>query len=64
MIGKDRIRFLLIVSLRTEERIIWNASLGIIPFEIVCTSASRTYRLHGVRIILRDRDPGVAQDLD
>lgn len=38
--------------------------LGIIRFEIVCTSAWRTYRLHGVRIILRDRDPGVAQNLD
>lgn len=41
-----------------------DGSLGIIRFEIVCTLARRTYRLHGVRIILRDRDPGVAQDLD
>lgn len=36
----------------------------IIRFEIACTSAWRTYRLHGVRIILRDRDSGVSQDLD
>lgn len=36
----------------------------IIRFEIVCTSVWRTYRLHGVRIILRDKDPGVARDLD